>query len=150
LKNQDFFNYILGLGPGDLEFIQGEQITFIDTTTNDILGSALTNINGEATISYSYPVNATSGLHYIVAEWQGIRTPTYDLRYIPLSYIETGVIVTGSVNITSSNPYPNIGVIRTSNPLYTISSYELVSSVIQLENIVTIFQVIFFSLRYFI
>ena len=149
-NDQDFFNYILGLGPGDLEFIQGEQISFIDTTSNVVLGSALTNIAGEATISYSYSVNATSGLHYIVAEWQGIRTPTYDLRYIPLSYIETGVIVTGSVNITSSNPYPNIGTIRKSNPIYTISSYEMVSSITQLENVVTIFQVIFFSSRDFI
>ena len=150
-NDQDFFQYILGLGPGDLEFVQGEQITFIDTTSSEVLGSVTTNIAGEATISYAYPVDAGSGLHLIVAEWQGIRTPTYDLRYIPLSYVDTGVIVTGSVNITSSNPYPNIGTIRIPNPLYEIDIFELTTSDTQIEgNIITIFQVIFFTSRNFI
>ncbi|NHJ31274.1 MAG: transglutaminase domain-containing protein [Asgard group archaeon] len=149
-NDQDFFNYIRGQGSGDLEFIQGEQITFIDTTANIILGSAVTDAAGEATISYSYPVDADSGLHYIVAEWQGIQTPTYDLRYLPLSYVETGVIVTGSVNITSSNPYPNIGTLEVSNPLYSTNHFEITSTKAQFKNIVSIFQAIFFSSRDFI
>ncbi len=148
--DNDFFGYMLGLGPGDLDFIQGEQITFIDITAGEILGSAITNINGEATISYSYNASAASGLHYIVAEWQGIRAPTYDLRYVPLSFVETGIIVTGSVNITSSNPYPTLGTIDLPNSLNPFHSLEIISLNDQQKNTITIFQALFVSAKFFI
>jgi len=149
-NDNDFFGYMLGLGPGDLEFIQGEQITFIDTTSNEILGSAITDVAGEATISYSYNSSADSGLHYIVAEWQGIQTPTYDLRYVPLSFVETGVIVTGSVNITSSNPNPIIGTINIPNSSNLFDYLEIISSDTQQKSTIAIFQTIFFSTKFLI
>ncbi|NHJ86716.1 MAG: transglutaminase domain-containing protein [Asgard group archaeon] len=104
----DFFTYLLTGDPGALEPITGETISFIDTTTDTVLGSASTNSSGYAEITYSYPLSAQSGKHYISAEWLGIQIPTYDLRYIPLSYINTGVIVSSTVNITSTMPYQEI------------------------------------------
>ncbi len=103
-KDEDFFQYLLTGDPGGLEFVEDEQITFIDTTTDTIMGSAITNADGRAQLSYNYSISDPSGLHLISAEWLGIQVPTYDLRYFPVSLIETGVIVTGSVNISSYLP----------------------------------------------
>jgi hypothetical protein len=102
-KESDFYlylqdGYLRGLLP-----IEGEEVYFIDTTSGETLGSAFTNASGYATFDYSYNNSAISGLHLIEAEWSGIRAETYDLRFFPTE-IPTGVIVAGSVNVSSVGP----------------------------------------------
>lgn len=100
--DEDLLQYLITGDLGDLVPIEGELIQFIDITSGITLGSAITNSSGFASVDYSYSSSTVSGLHYIIADWLGIQVPTYDLRYISTSYVETGVIVTGTVNISSS------------------------------------------------
>ncbi|MHA1127113.1 MAG: transglutaminase-like domain-containing protein [Candidatus Heimdallarchaeota archaeon] len=104
-NDYDFYIYLATGILGNLLPIEGEEIFFIDTTTNDVLGSAFTNSSGYATLDYSYNSSSISGIHFIEAEWSGIRASTYDLRYVSTStYIDSGVIVVGSVNVSSIHP----------------------------------------------
>jgi transglutaminase-like putative cysteine protease len=124
----DFYNYILTGDPGSLIFIEDETITFIDTTTDTILGNALTNSSGVATLDHTYDAMATSGLHIIAAEWFGNRVETFNLLtfnpYFPTSYDPSGVIVTGTVNITSSDPY-HVGTLQ---PIDNSFPYQLLQN----------------------
>ncbi|MBD3192170.1 MAG: hypothetical protein GF308_16120 [Candidatus Heimdallarchaeota archaeon] len=107
--NEDLLNYILTGDPGELIPIEGEQIDFIDSLTGNLIGTAITDSDGFASTTYSFPISAPSGLHQIVADWEGLQVPTYDLRYISdEEFIETGVIVTGKVNISSSDSIEKI------------------------------------------
>lgn len=100
--NEELLNYLLTGDPGDLIPIEGEQIDFIDSLTGNLIGTTITNSDGFASTTYSFPISASSGLHPIIADWEGLQVPTYDLRYLSDDeYIETGVIVTGKVNISS-------------------------------------------------
>ncbi|HUT80788.1 MAG TPA: transglutaminase domain-containing protein [Candidatus Bathyarchaeia archaeon] len=105
----DLLVYLYSGDPGDLDFVEGEEITFYDTTDNIILGSAITDSGGNASINYAYPITANSGLHKISAEWLGTEVPIYDLQYITVNlqeddFQESGVILTGIINITSGYP----------------------------------------------
>lgn len=107
-ETQDLITYLVTGDPGDLEFIEGETITFIDTTTNTILGSAITDAGGLATLNYSYSSTAQLGIHYIEAQWNDIQVPTYNLLGLNSLNAEdlfslelSGVIISGSVNISN-------------------------------------------------
>ena len=103
-NDYDLLNYLITGTLGNLEPIEGELITFIDTTNGSIIGTNYTDSSGFATYDYSFTISDDSGLHNIIADWIGIQVPTYDLRYIPVSYVETGVFVTSSVSIGSLSP----------------------------------------------
>ncbi len=106
--DEDFLQFLLTGDPGSLVPIEGELVTFIDSSTSTILGSNYTDATGYASLNYSYLSTASSGLHYIEADWIGIRAPTYDLRYIETSFVETGVILTGTANISSIDLMNNL------------------------------------------
>ncbi|MBN1329905.1 MAG: transglutaminase domain-containing protein [Candidatus Heimdallarchaeota archaeon] len=102
----DLLYYLFTGNPGDLDFIEGEEIIFYDTTDNILLGSAITDSGGNASISYAYPIATNSGLHKISAKWLGVEVPTYDLQKITVDlneddFYEAGIILTGVINITS-------------------------------------------------
>ena len=115
----EFYIYLATGVLGNLLPIEGEEIFFIDTSTNEVLGSAFTNSSGYATLDFAYNSTSISGLHKISSEWQGIRASTFDLRYLPAE-IDTGVIVVGSVNVSSYHPevvfYTEITTIILENP----------------------------------
>ncbi len=106
--DDDFLVFLLTGVSGSLIPIEGELITFIDSSTGTILGSNYTNSTGYATLNYSYPSDAITGLHKIEADWIGIRVSTHDLRYIPDNSVETGVILTSTVNISSIDLMNNL------------------------------------------
>ncbi len=106
--DEDFLQFLLTGAPGSLIPIEGELINFIDSSTGTILGSNYTDATGYASLNYSYPSDALTGLHYIVADWIGIRASTYDLRYIHIGFVETGVILTSTVNISSIDLIDNL------------------------------------------
>jgi transglutaminase-like putative cysteine protease len=101
--NLEFYNYLINNELDQLTPIVGEQVDFIDATTNEFIGTAFTDEDGFAIVSYSFPLSTPSGLHYIMAEWEGIQVPTYDLRFISEELVETGVYVTSTTNISSYN-----------------------------------------------
>lgn len=105
---EDFLDFLIYGTPGSLVPIEGELITFIDSSTSTVLGSNYTDASGYASLSYSYPSSESSGKHYIVADWIGISASTYDLRYIHMNFVETGVILTGTTNISSIDLMNNL------------------------------------------
>jgi hypothetical protein len=112
----DFYDYITTGNPGNLIFIEGETVTFIDTTTSEILGSAITNSSGVAQFNHTYDISSSSGFHIIAASWLGtqvetINLLTYNPFAIPPSYEASGVIVSGTVNITDIASPIHIGFI---------------------------------------
>ncbi|NHK31985.1 MAG: transglutaminase domain-containing protein [Asgard group archaeon] len=113
----DFYDYITTGNPSALTFIEGEQVTFIDTTTDTILGTALTNSSGVAQFNQTYDITTASGLHIIAASWLGtqvetINLLTYNPFAIPPSYEASGVIVSGTVNITNVASPIHIGLLN--------------------------------------
>ena len=135
-NDRDLLNYIINGTLGNLVPIEGELIAFIDITNGSIIGTSYTDATGFATFDYSYTTSDSSGLHYIVAEWLDIQVPTYDLRYIPVSYIETGVFVTSSVSIGSALPYKLPSIIY--DNLITIEKMILENSDFSFCNIIEI------------
>ncbi|MEA2071738.1 MAG: transglutaminase-like domain-containing protein [Asgard group archaeon] len=99
--DEDLFQFLLTGELGDLIPIAGEEITFYDRTADLILGTAYTNTTGIATLEYNYSSSADIGEHLIDADWYGLTSPTYDTRYLPTSYVEAGVIIRSSINLTS-------------------------------------------------
>ncbi|MHA1366323.1 MAG: transglutaminase-like domain-containing protein [Candidatus Heimdallarchaeota archaeon] len=128
-NENDFYLYLLDDDLRGLIPIEGEEVFFIDITSGETLGSAFTNSSGYATFDYAYNNSAISGLHLIEADWSGIRAATYDLRFLPTE-IATGVIVAGSVNVSSVDPE-----IRQYFEFSTSSSFE--DSNIQLIKVIT-------------
>jgi len=116
--DSDVFIYLTTGILGNLVPIEGELITFIDTTNGSIIGTSYTNASGFATYDYAFPATSTSGLHKIAADWLGIQAQTYDLRYIPLSNVESGAIVTGTVNIDSYLPEEMTTIILDLNSIF--------------------------------
>ncbi|NHJ39191.1 MAG: transglutaminase domain-containing protein [Asgard group archaeon] len=111
----EFYNYITN-NPYNLMFIEGEVISFIDTTTDTLLGTALTNSSGIAEFTYTYDLTTSSGLHIIAASWLGtqvetINLLTYNPFAFPPSYDASGVIVSGVVNITDIASPIHIGLL---------------------------------------
>ena len=116
-KDEEFLNYILTGDPGNLAFIAGETITFIDTTDDITLGTAVTDSDGYAAINYTYQASASVGIHYIRAQWLGLEVPTHNLLVFPMLE-ESGVILTGTINISSAMPEPIIGFLDLSLESY--------------------------------
>ncbi|MHA1440992.1 MAG: hypothetical protein ACTSPK_03880 [Candidatus Heimdallarchaeota archaeon] len=90
---------------------------------------AFTNSSGYATFDCSYNNIVIGSLHFIEADWSGLRAATYDLRFFPTE-IATGVIVAGSVNVSSVDPE-----IRQYFEFSTSSSFK--DSNIQLIKVIT-------------
>ncbi|NHJ86823.1 MAG: transglutaminase domain-containing protein [Asgard group archaeon] len=129
----DLFVYLYSGITGDLDFVEGEEISFYDTTYDILLGSAITDSGGNATISYAYPLVANSGQHIISARWLGIEVPTYDIQDITINFDivdlmsleDSGVLLTGIINITSVYPEQIVNLFSNLNQKYIISTLPI-------------------------
>jgi len=136
-ETEELITYLVTGDPGNLDFLAGETITFRDTTANIVLGTAVTDSAGNATLRYSYSPTAEIGMHYIVADWNGMQVPTYNLLELntldpqELFSLElSGVIVSGSVNISSITPTFKGGTINNNNQPSTRGYSSLTSLLI--------------------
>ncbi|NHJ46881.1 MAG: transglutaminase domain-containing protein [Asgard group archaeon] len=131
--DEEFFSYFLSGIPGNLEFIEGETVTFVDTTTGEELGTAVTNSTGVAVLNYTYPPSSPSGLHVIAAKWLGITVETFNLltfnpSSFPPTFEPSGVIVSASANITSidSHQFGTFTEIKNDSPLLFSQSFIVI------------------------